>query len=519
MRHPTTGEPWPRGVPSWDEQRRLVAAGARRWADFPAKWCAPHAVHGTMRPPPPRAAPVAPAEGVPPRPPPAGPSGATEGLEAARAALPPREGGRRPQRRHRGPSGRYLLVTTEAEWLYAAGGTERDRCGPVAALSAQVRRVWPTAPEVIVYAHESAAWRPEDFEGWRQVGEAGAWWTSPERVHVYLASVGGDWRGTGGPVDLLHQVEAFRDGVGFAWAFSGASTVHRLIGVLVPGLGAAPEHPALEGSADSAWRIPAHAWSCPRPGCDDHPWARAFDRSGSYLSAWRGTLLADGPWELDGPGVLEGGPEWMRQPAYYQCDAAALARLVPGDMPNPFDRTGERDRVWLTTPLAQLATELAEQWGERLEYSARWTPTGHVRALDSAGKRLGEARAALEAGGHLEAARALKAAYAAATAWLEWGPGPGAPLHRPDWRRTVVDRFVANTWRGLSAVWPGPVALSGIDCAVMLVRDPDAAPGGLKLGTALGAWKPKGDAAPAAEVLELLRAGDVRGAMKRLGAA
>lgn len=518
MKHPTTGEDWPAGVATWAEQRRAVGAGEHRWADYPAKWRAPHAVHGTMRPPPPRLAAAPPVEGRSSPPPPAGATSAREGLEAARAALP----GRRPARgRQRGPSGRYLLVTTEGEWLYAAGGTERAACPPLEGLEAEVRRVWPVVPEVIVYAHELAPWGPEHLErlGWRKVGETGAWWTSPSRVHVYLPAVGGDWRGTGGPVDLLHQVEAFRDGVGFAWAFSGASTVHRLIGALVPTLGPPLEHPPLEGTADSAWRIPAHAWSFPGRGYDNYPVARAFDRSGSYLSAWRGTLLADGPWELDGPGLLEPGPEWLREPAYYQVDAPWLAEVVPEAMPNPFDRVGHGP-VWLTTPLAQLAAELAAQRdGPRLEYSARWVATGHMRGLDSAGKRLGEARAALEAGGHLTAARALKAAYAAATAWLEWGPGPGAPLHRPDWRRTVVDRFVANTWRGLERVWPPPLALSGIDCAIMLVRHPRAAPAGLKLGTGLGEWKPKGEAVPAGEVLELVNAGDVRGAMKRLGAA
>lgn len=519
MKHPTTGEEWPREVPGWAEQRRAVEAGEHRWADYPAKWRAPHTVHGTMRPPPPRLAAAPPVEGSSSPPPPAGATSAREGLEAARAALP----GRRPSRAHKGPSGRYLLTTTEGEWLYAAGGTERDRVGPLEGLAAQVRHVWPAPAEVIVYAHESAAWRPEAFEAleWRRVGGTGAWWTGPGRVHVYLAEAGGDWRGTGGPVELLHQVEAFRDGVGFAWAFSGASTVHRLIGALVPTLGVPLEHPALEGTADSAWRIPAHAWATPLlPLVMEmaYPWARAFDRSGSYLSAWRGTLLADGPWELDGPGLLEAGPEWLREPAYYQVPAEGLEALVPRGMPSPFDRVG-KGATWLTTPLAQLAAELAAEAGTPLAYSARWVATGHVRGLDSAGKRLGEARAALEAGGHLTAARALKAAYAAATAWLEWGPAPPAPLHRPDWRRTVVDRFVANTWRGLAGVWPPPLALSGIDCAICLVAEPEGAPGGLRLGTGLGAWKPKGTAAPMREVLELVAAGDVRGAMKRLGAA
>ncbi len=81
---------------------------------------------------------------------------------------------------------------------------------------------------------------------------------------------------------------------------------------------------------------------------------------------------------------------------------------------------------------------------------------------------------------------ALKAGYAAATSWFEYGPQPPAALARPRWRRAILDRYAANTWRSLAKADIAPFGLTDVDAALFAVDQPDRVPEGLRAGT--GPW-------------------------------
>ncbi len=88
---------------------------------------------------------------------------------------------------------------------------------------------------------------------------------------------------------------------------------------------------------------------------------------------------------------------------------------------------------------------------------------------------------------------------------FEFGARPPAPLARPDWRRTIHDRFVANTWRSLNRSVVAPFALTDVDVARSrsMTRPPD----GLPVGADLRSWKAKGRPVPMAEAVAALDAG------------
>ncbi|HWG72612.1 MAG TPA: hypothetical protein VG184_01010 [Acidimicrobiales bacterium] len=184
------------------------------------------------------------------------------------------------------------------------------------------------------------------------------------------------------------------------------------------------------------------------------PWVLVCDRSGSYLSAWASSVVADGAWtRRPGPSPLPLPGEVKRTAGYWLLDRVELGALAPAGLPDPFLRHRGPDAgpVWVTTPLAELAAELAA--GKEVTVLQAWTAAEAIRPLDGAAKRLSAARERLIADARPAAAvalDALKAGYAAATSWFEYGPQPPSPLARPQWRRAILDRYVANTWRSLA---------------------------------------------------------------------
>ena len=352
----------------------------------------------------------------------------------------------------------------------------------------------------------------------REIGSAGGLVVERHgapRVLICFPGYSGEFAGARDAGELARALDRFSTALGFGYAYSAASTVHKLIERCQPrghGLGPPAPHPQLDPPyLPTAWSVPAAAWS--RALTDDErarPWLVVADRSGSYLSAWRSCPLAVGSWSQEPELVLGPGPESGRPCGYWLVEHAALTALVPGALPDPFRRHGAPPGalVWLTTPLAQLAVELAEQAGERLVARQAWLSSERSRPLDVAASRLAQAREELAGERSPEAGEALaviKEGYAAATAWFENGPQPPHPLGRPDWKRTIHDRFVANTWRSLARSDVPPVGLTDVDAALFAVEAPEL-PAGLRAGTGLGSWKLKGWALPMEKALEALEA-------------
>jgi hypothetical protein len=363
----------------------------------------------------------------------------------------------------------------------------------------------------VVWVHESAAeaWGlpprlgPDHADtvaelvgrGCRDVGDSG-WLAVDAAPTVYLAfpAYSGDFSGLAGAGELLQAVELFRREVGFAHMFSGPSTVHKLIRSLArPG---EPEEEPEVPFVKSAWTVPASSWGLTELEALEaagRRWIRCFDRSGSYLSAWAGVTLPEGTWSSFGAGVLEVGSESAKPAGYWLLERQVLDELAAG-MFDPFRRFGDVDGpVWLTTPLAQLATELA---GEPVPYLEAHLAAERIRSLDSTAARLREAREHLYADPRppaIAARRALKDGYSGATNWFENGKRHPDPLARPAWTRTIHDRYVANTYRSLAKATPGPWAFTEIDTALFAFDDVDQVPDEFRLG-GLGGWEPKGRA-------------------------
>ena len=94
-----------------------------------------------------------------------------------------------------------------------------------------------------------------------------------------------------------------------------------------------------------------------------------------------------------------------------------MVSVVPEVMPDPFRRHGASGGlVWLTTPLVQLATELADQAGTQLVAKEAWLSSERSRPLDTPATRLADARQELMEDPAPEAAVALSVAGLAAVA-------------------------------------------------------------------------------------------------------
>lgn len=427
--------------------------------------------------------------------------------------------------RPRGPSTRYVNLAASAGALGASGGA-RAACQGLGDVLDGTRRL-AGGREAIVWVHDLAR------VGWgladrlepghadtvervlgvpvRDIGPTG--WIAVEgapTVHLAFPAYSGDFAGASSPAVLLDAVEHFRLAVGFAYFISAPKTVHQLIWTMSRPAPTEPE-PDLDGYMPTAWAVPANSWGS--PGVLEvletlgARWVRCFDRAGSYLAAWQGATLTDDDWTQLPPGELEPGPESSRPPGYWLIAQEDLPGGVGGF--DPFRRHGDLPGpVWLTTPLAQLATEISAR---PVPYLDAWVTAQKCRALDAPGSRLRDARAALLAGddeAHRLALTVLKTGYAGATAWLEYGPPPPDPLARPSWRRTLLDRYAANTWRALNQLEPGPFAFGRVDTAVFALSRPEEEPAGLKVGGGLGTWKPKGRPVPIDEALDVFAAGD-----------
>lgn len=342
------------------------------------------------------------------------------------------------------------------------------------------------------------------FPGARQIGGSG-WLICDEGtpIHVAFPRYSGDFAGYPTPDAMGCAVEAWRKTLGAAYLYSAASTIHALIRGLEhppvpdpePDLGYARPRWAAAGS----WGIGADVFEiiARRAG-----YVRCFDRSGTYLAAWSGLRLGIGTtWNHAGPGELTAGPEGRRPPGYWLIDRRHLPEVGLFD---PFARLGDPTQVWLTTPLAQLATDIA---GDKpIPVADSWVQDVVGRPLDAAAARIRDARSVLTG----PALDALKVGYAGATAWFEHGAKAGKPLARPHWGRSIIDRAIANTWRSVQGWTPGPAALVDIDTVLVAVDSPDSTPYGMRTGSALGAWKPAGRALTADDAAAAYTAGGAR---------
>lgn len=76
----------------------------------------------------------------------------------------------------------------------------------------------------------------------------------------------------------------------------------------------------------------------------------------------------------------------------------------------------------------------------------------------------------------------LKKEYASLTAWFEHGYKGSDPLHRPYWRRAIIERSWCNMVRAMAACEEKPFATGLVDTALWAVDNPDVFPDGLKVG-------------------------------------
>jgi hypothetical protein len=215
-----------------------------------------------------------------------------------------------------------------------------------------------------------------------------------------------------------------------------------------------------------------------------------------------------GPVELPGRDTPAG---------YWFVDVAPLrgALGLGSTKPDPFAKLGAPDGPqWLTTPLAQLAHDLAAALGLDLRALAAYTQAEHGRYLTKPAERIRAAREALSLDKSPAAAAALaivKTGYSAALGWCEYSNKPPDRLAHPYWNRAVIDRFGANAWRSLETAEPAPFAWVDIDACLFAAEAPEVAPWPAeKIGQGFGCWKQKGRAVPMAEAAKALRAGNVR---------
>lgn len=418
----------------------------------------------------------------------------------------------------------YAEIIAGREGLYVTRGrVDATQLIPLPepTLGAAVAKARTIAPAVL-WVHESAHALYGLPESGHELGSVMAlppdaasspgWVRLAKDLHLALPAYSGDFAELEAPIDLLYALRQFAEHVGMQFMFSAPSTVLALIGAK---MSIPLSQPSGVPYIGSAFAIPAHTWTRPADAADRGlPAVQLFDRRASYLAAWRSAVL---------PVAAPGAAAWLAQerpnriaaPGYYLIDVRALAPFLARErLYNPFARAhGEEleGAVWLTEPLATLALELAAEAGVTLECGRAVTSTAATRALDLVAERLGDARKALEAGlalGEDPRARAVIAAikdgYTRGTAHLEFGRKPGHALHRPEWRHSIVDRSVANTYRSLRRASRRPLVMGGIDAAVFPVITADLPIDGLREGPELGTWHRRGAPMPRAAALRKL---------------
>jgi hypothetical protein len=316
-----------------------------------------------------------------------------------------------------------------------------------------------------------------------------------------------------------------RDTLGVSYLTSAPSSVRHLIRRTTrysPIPESQPEPDLSDpGWADNLHAMPRGLWIRPlAAGEFSKNLIVARDRNASYLAGWESQPLGTGEWTSGEacPLLTKNGV-----PGYWLFDPEPLRKAfgLGGEHPDPFAKVRNLEGAqWHTTPLAQLAAELAELAGLQLCAQAFHVQLNTSTPLRGAGEALRKARGALN-GDTRPAARAalavLKEGYVRAVAGFEHGgPQPPKPLARPHWRRSIIDRAMANTFRALEKAEPRPFAWGEIDTALFAV-DLESEPGGLKIGKGLGQFKPKGTAVPMAEASKALKAGDIAGLPKLIG--
>jgi hypothetical protein len=327
----------------------------------------------------------------------------------------------------------------------------------------------------------------------------------------------GDFRGAVDLDGLERSTVLYAEALGLTYATSGAATVTHLIRNLNPKLGPAWPEPEAVNWKRARHAVPGNGWHRELSTAEKaRPYVVVYDRSGSYASTWGGLVIGTGRWEL-----MTGPVEVSTKdtPAgYWLVDVDPLREALGlgttrGD---PFAKHGNpAGPQWLTTPLAQLARNLADVAGLDLRALSAYLWPSLARPLNRPGERIRAARETLAADPSPEARAALavvKTGYSAALGWCEYSNKAPDPLARPYMNRANIDRFGANLWRSLEHADPAPFGWVDIDACLFAVEAPEASPWpAAKIGPAYGQWKSKGRPVPMAEALELIETGNVRG--------
>jgi hypothetical protein len=423
----------------------------------------------------------------------------------------------------------YIAATAEARSREAFGaGRPIVQLWPQAHESLGLPKRWrPTeagAPE-LVDTHPLAARAIARGVAVRLIDNTpGACYVGAVKVEIDFPAWGsGDWLPKTGEVPLdLAQLESalvkFSEALGIVYATSAGATMTHLIEnrnrdrsgkLTITPAGFEPElSPEWLHNGRGGYSRPLTAAELERP------YVRAFDRSGSFGSAWKGLVTGLGHWEhLAGPVEL---PKHDYPPGYWLIDVDPLREALGLGItkPDPFAKLGAPEGPQqYTTPLAQLARDLADAAGLDLRALSADVQPLKGEHLTKPGEAVKRAREMLSADPSPEARAALavvKTGYSAAPAQMEHSHKAPDELARAVWNRSMIDRWGANLWRSLEKADPAPFAWIDTDTALFALDGPDALPWPAKyIGTGYGQWKPKGAPAEMATAAELLTAGDV----------
>lgn len=429
-------------------------------------------------------------------------------------------------------SSRYVEIVASPDRLRTTDGID---LGPARSLEVAIRVASSLGKPAVLWIHESThlAWGlPVESEDLGKMIElppdaqsSSGWFRMSHHLHLALPACGEDFAETPTPADLSRALALFASIVGTTFLYSAPATALFLIDDRRL---SRPTHPSGVPFAVSAFAVPSHTWARPIGEVGDSPLVQLFDRRGSYLAAWRSVELPDGDWEHLGPETI--GTKIRARAGYYLVDLDPLAAFIAAQgLHDPFARAQRPGAapedvvsgpVWLTAPLVDLAAELADEAGIALNVRGSVVAARCVRALDRAAERLSEGRKMLEgrAQGPAEEAvlDAIKDAYTRGTAHLEFGRRAPHPLHRPEWRHTIIDRHVANTYRSLRRASARPIVVGGVDGAIFPLAESSEWPSGLRAGADLGMWRRRGVPVSLEEARIDLEAGRARQLLFRL---
>lgn len=354
--------------------------------------------------------------------------------------------------------------------------------------------------------------------------EPGHWTraTRPGRFQItYVVSVAHDsnrvWNAAADARELVAAVSRYNIALGTVYAYSPGATGTRLLRALHSGRGRTIP-------IDLPGALPACAEErnimCPihwiRPLSQDErrrAYLHSYDKNGAWLAAASNLALGYGEPEHVVPPDMTADD--LRAPGYFRIHLSdrwtpdPLASLLPPVLPRPSRRGSSL--VWVTQPTLALLTEA----GANVGITEAWVWRTHHKPLTPWQKRLSAARTALMAdetpAGRI-ALSALKATYTHTLGRLG-SKGidralVGTDLYRPDWmqhnRALAYANMHRQLWRMAREDGVYPFAVGGQDTFYVVSDEPDpyrAAPPSLRMGTALGQWKPKDSAIPLPEVI------------------